>query len=44
MTTEPWVLPDSTETERLLLRPHRRSDVDDLLVFHSDPDTLSLAP
>ena len=44
MTTGPWELPDSVETERLLLRPHRRGDVDDLLVFHSDPDIVRYVP
>ena len=44
MTTEAWVLPDSVETERLLLRPHRRDDVDDLLVFHADPDVVRYVP
>lgn len=44
MTTDPWVLPDSLRTERLLLRPHRAADVDDLLVFHSDPEIVRFVP
>jgi len=44
MTTAPWVLPESVRTERLLLRPHRPDDVDDLLVFHSDPDIVRYLP
>ena len=44
MTTEPWVLPDSVATERLVLRPHRADDVDDLLVFHSDPEIVRYVP
>jgi RimJ/RimL family protein N-acetyltransferase len=44
MTTDPWVLPDAVRTERLLLRPHRTEDVDDLLVFHSDPDIVRFVP
>jgi RimJ/RimL family protein N-acetyltransferase len=44
MTTDPWVLPDSIRTERLLLRPHGPDDVDDLLVFHSDPDIVRFVP
>jgi RimJ/RimL family protein N-acetyltransferase len=44
MTTDPWVLPDSIRTERLLLRPHRPDDVDDLLVFHSDPEIVRFVP
>jgi RimJ/RimL family protein N-acetyltransferase len=44
MTTQPWVLPASVRTERLLLRPHRPGDVDDLLVFHSDPDIVRYLP
>jgi RimJ/RimL family protein N-acetyltransferase len=44
MTTDPWVLPESIRTERLLLRPHRPGDVDDLLVFHSDPDIVRFVP
>ena len=44
MTAVPWVLPDSVETERLLLRPHRPGDVDDLLVFHADPEVVRYVP
>jgi len=31
-------------TERLDLRPHRRSDLEDLLAFHSDPDIVRYVP
>ena len=44
MTTEPWVLPESMRTERLLLRPHHPDDVDDLLVFHADPEIVRYVP
>ena len=44
MTTEPWVLPESVRTERLLLRPHRLEDVDDLIVFHADPEIVRYVP
>lgn len=44
MTTDPWVLPDSIGTERLLLRPHRPDDVDDLLEFHADPEIVRYVP
>lgn len=32
------------ETERLLLRPHRRGDLDDLVRFHSDPEVVRYIP
>jgi RimJ/RimL family protein N-acetyltransferase len=32
------------ETERLVLRPHRRDDLDDLVRFHSDPDVVRYVP
>jgi len=32
------------ETERLLLRPHRSDDLDDLVAFHSDPDVVRFVP
>jgi RimJ/RimL family protein N-acetyltransferase len=44
MTSEPWVLPEAVRTERLVLRPHRPGDVDDLLVFHSDPEIVRYLP
>ncbi|GIM63624.1 GNAT family protein [uncultured Nocardioides sp.] len=31
-------------TERLLLRPHRMDDLDDLVAFHSDPDVVRYVP
>lgn len=42
MTT--WRLPAELRTERLLLRRHRPGDVDDLLVFHSDPELVRYLP
>ncbi|GAC1528887.1 MAG: hypothetical protein NVS3B1_20290 [Marmoricola sp.] len=32
------------ETERLLLRPHRLDDLDDLVGFHGDPDVVRYIP
>ncbi len=32
------------ETERLRLRPHAPEDLDDLLVFHSDPEVVRFIP
>ena len=32
------------ETERLLLRAHRRSDLDDLVRFHGDPEVVRYVP
>lgn len=32
------------ETERLVLRPHRMDDLDDLVVFHGDPDVVRYVP
>ena len=31
-------------TPRLLLRPHRREDLDDLVLFHGDPDVVRYTP
>lgn len=31
-------------TERLLLRPHRPEDLDDLVRFHSDPEVVRYVP
>jgi len=39
-----WVVEHPIETERLRLRPHRMSDVDDLLRFHSDPEVVRYLP
>jgi RimJ/RimL family protein N-acetyltransferase len=33
-----WTFDYPLRTERLLLRPHTLGDLDDLVVFHSDPD------
>lgn len=32
------------ETERLLLRPHRMADLDDLAAFHGDPEVVRFVP
>ena len=32
------------ETERLVLRAHRTSDLDDLLAFHGDPEVVRFVP
>jgi RimJ/RimL family protein N-acetyltransferase len=32
------------ETERLILRPHRMTDLDDLAAFHGDPDVVRFVP
>lgn len=32
------------ETERLVLRPHRMADLDDLAVFHGDPEVVRFVP
>jgi RimJ/RimL family protein N-acetyltransferase len=32
------------ETERLVLRPHRMTDLDDLAAFHGDPDVVRFVP
>jgi RimJ/RimL family protein N-acetyltransferase len=32
------------ETERLLLRPHRMTDLDDLAAFHGDPEVVRFVP
>ena len=32
------------ETERLVLRPHRMDDLDDLAVFHGDPEVVRYVP
>lgn len=39
-----WTAPYPLRTERLLLRPHVDSDLDDLLVFHSDPEVVRYTP
>ena len=36
--------PLPVETERLLLRPHRLEDLDDLVRFHSDPEVVRHVP
>lgn len=37
-------MPLPIATERLLLRPHRPDDLDDLLAFHSDADVVRFVP
>ena len=44
MTTLPWTPIYPIVTERLVLRPHRDSDLDDLLEFHSDPEVVRYIP
>lgn len=39
-----WVFDYPLVTERLDLRPHRLDDLDDLVVFHSDPETTRYIP
>lgn len=36
--------PVEITTERLLLRPHRESDLEDLLAFHGDPEVVRHVP
>ncbi len=40
----PLDVPLPIATDRLLLRPHRPDDLDDLLAFHSDPDVVRFVP
>ena len=44
MVSIPWAPEYPIETERLLLRPHRLGDLDDLLVYHSDPEVVRYIP
>jgi RimJ/RimL family protein N-acetyltransferase len=39
-----WTFDYPLRTERLLLRPHTLGDLDDLIVFHSDPDVTRYIP
>lgn len=39
-----WVLPDPLLSERLELRAHRAGDLDDLAVFHGDPEVVRYIP
>lgn len=39
-----WLVDLPIETQRLTLRVHRSTDVDDLLVFHSDPEVVRYLP
>lgn len=40
----PWAPTYPIVTERLRLRPHRPGDLDDLLVYHSDPEVTRYIP
>ena len=44
MVTVPWNPSYPIETERLLLRPHEPGDLDDLVVYHSDPEVVRYIP
>ena len=44
MTTLPWNPAYPIVTERLVLRPHRAGDLDDMLEFHSDPEVVRYIP
>lgn len=39
-----WALPVPLHTPRTTLRPHSPEDVDDLLLFHSDPEVTQYLP
>jgi RimJ/RimL family protein N-acetyltransferase len=39
-----WTFDYPLRTERLLLRPHTLDDLDDLVVFHSDPEVTRYTP
>ncbi|HXH35158.1 MAG TPA: GNAT family N-acetyltransferase [Plantibacter sp.] len=43
-TAGAWLPRLPVRTERLLLRAHRREDLDDLVVFHSDPAVTRFIP
>lgn len=44
-TSVPGLRPDyPLRTDRLILRPHRDDDLDDLLRFHSDPEVVRYVP
>lgn len=42
--SEPWAPTLPIVTERLALRVHRETDLDDLLAYHGDPDTTRYLP
>jgi RimJ/RimL family protein N-acetyltransferase len=44
MVTTPWDPEYPVVTERLLLRPHSLGDLEDLLVYHSDPEVVRYIP
>jgi RimJ/RimL family protein N-acetyltransferase len=44
MVTLPWTPDYPIETERLVLRPHRDGDLEDLMRYHSDPDVVRYIP
>lgn len=41
---QPWAPTYPIRTARLVLRPHLESDLDDLVVFHSDPEVTRYIP
>jgi RimJ/RimL family protein N-acetyltransferase len=43
-TIGPWTPKYPIRTDRLLLRPHLESDLDDLVPFHSDPNVTRYIP
>lgn len=44
MSPATWTLVRPIETARLTLRPHHENDLDDLLVFHGDPQVTAYIP
>lgn len=42
--TEPWLPAYPIRTDRLVLRPHRADDLDDLVRFHSDTEVTRYIP
>lgn len=44
MAEIPWTPEYPVITRRLLLRPHQLDDLDDLLVYHSDPEVVRYIP
>lgn len=42
--SRPWAPAYPIRTPRLLLRPHLETDLDDLVVFHSDPEVTRYIP
>jgi len=44
MVRIPWAPEYPVTTERLLLRPHQHGDLDDLTIYHSDPEVVRYIP